>query len=146
MVMIKCRVGIGYEEGSSKRRDTVRVFVCVFFVRSFVCGFSARVDFLLCRFFFLRIFCAWVSVRILTRILGGVFLARGPQEERQKILQKPSLHTILSKIQDICQSVLTWTLKNPGGTPGCPCIARLTPCSSFWQQWTLVDAGLAGEC
>ena len=44
----------------------------------------------------------------------------------KKSSQNPSPKSS-SKSQDICQSVLTWTLKNPGGTSGCPCIAWLPP-------------------
>ena len=97
--MIKCRVGRGYEEGSSKSRDAVRVFLRV--VRGFLlmrmfsadfygadfrlCGFLVRGLFVFyCADFFVRIFCVRISVRILTRIFGGVFLGQGDRRENDK--------------------------------------------------------------
>ena len=53
MVIIKYRVGIGYEEGSSKRRDAVEVLVCFF-----VC---------------VRIFCVWIFL-LCRFLLSGVFV------------------------------------------------------------------------
>ena len=96
-------------------------FYCADFLlcRCFVCGFCLDfycADFLLCGCFVCGFQCG----------VFGVFLAKETTGRTIKILPK-----ILSKIPEHLQVSPHLDSKNPGGTPGCPCIARLPPCSSF---------------
>ena len=79
MVMIKCKVGRGYEEGSYKHHDAVRGFVC-FFCADFVCRCFYS-DFCCADFFCCADVCAQISVRILTRIFWKSFLGQGDRKE-----------------------------------------------------------------
>ena len=96
--MIKCRVGRGYEEGSSKRRDALQVFVCVFFVWNFVGTFGWS-DF--CE----RIFCC---ADFCCADFSEVFWGQGDRRENDEKIppQNPSPKSS-PKSKDVYQSVLT---------------------------------------
>ena len=123
----------------------VRIFVCGFFVRifhaDFACGFS-------CGFW---IFCVRISVRIFTRILIGGFFGRetagratkksSPKNPPQN--PPPNPPRILPEYLPVSPPLDS---KNHGCTPGRPLPSPTSQCSSFWQLFAVVDAGLAGWC
>ena len=105
------------------------------FARIFSCRFLGAADLLV-----------WISVRILTRIFliinwGSQTAGRATKNPQTKILPKiltKSLPAYLPASPHI-HSKRSWV------HPWMP-LRSLTQCLSFLQNWTVVDAGLAGWC
>ena len=147
-VMVKSCVGGGREESFFEHPDAVRIVVCGFLCADFLCGFFMRIlradfraDF---GFFFVRI-----SVRIFTRTFFGGFFWQGDRRESDKKIlpknppQNPPQNP-LRILPEYLPGGPPLDSKNHGCAPGCPLPSPTSQCSSFWQLFAVVDAGLAG--